>query len=200
MNLKFLYLASTLLLCCGYSVQNTIAVEPFFLKLSEAAIEQTKHKVVYDGSYRQIKYPNGDVPDSIGVCTDVVIRAYRKLGIDLQKLVHEDMTVAFAEYNKRRHSDRIDANIDHRRTPNLETFFTRKGARLPITSNPLDYQTGDIVFWDIAQGHVGIVVNELVMGTSRHYMVHNICCGVEKEDYLFEAKIVGHYRWNGKQN
>jgi uncharacterized protein YijF (DUF1287 family) len=172
--------------------------DEYFQKLSDAAIEQTRHKVVYNGEYRQIKYPNGDVPDSIGVCTDVIIRAYRKVGSDLQQLVHEDMKKAFPEYNKRRRSDRIDANIDHRRTPNLETFLTRRGASLPITDKATDYQPGDIVFWDVAAGHVGLVVNEKVSGTDRYLIVHNICCGVQKVDFLFDAKIVGHYRWKGK--
>jgi uncharacterized protein YijF (DUF1287 family) len=154
--------------------------------------------VVYDGSYVQIKYPNGDVPDNIGVCTDVIIRAYRKLGSDLQVLVHEDIVKNFSIYNKRRKSEIIDANIDHRRTPNLETYFSRQGAALPVSAKESDYQAGDIVFWDVAQGHVGIVVNEKVEGTDRNFIVHNICCGVKKEDFLFGAKILGHYRWKPK--
>ncbi|MFI5203216.1 MAG: DUF1287 domain-containing protein [Flavobacteriales bacterium] len=167
----------------------------FLVRLANGALEQTKQEVTYDGSYYQIKYPGGDVPDSIGVCTDVVIRAYRKVGYDLQKLIHEDMKLAHAEYNKRRYSKKLDTNIDHRRTPNMETFFTRKGAKKPITEKEEDYQPGDLVFWDIAYGHVGVVVNIKVPGTNRYYMVHNICCGNQMEDFLFSAKIVGHYRW-----
>lgn len=165
-------------------------------RLADAAFEQTFKKVKYDGSYFVIPYPNGDVPDSIGVCTDVVIRAYRKTGYDLQQLIHEDMKAAFGVYNKRRRSNKIDSNIDHRRTPNMETFFTRKGAKLAVTSKEEDYQPGDIVFWDVAFGHVGIVVKETVPGTNRHYIVHNICCGNQMEDFLFVPKIIGHYRWD----
>jgi len=181
------------------AVQGPIAIghpTTFLDRLADAAFEQTFKQVKYDGSYFVIKYPNGDVPDSIGVCTDVVIRAYRKTGYDLQKLVHEDMQKAFAVYNKRRKSGKTDSNIDHRRTPNLETFFTRKGAKLPVTNQEKDYQPGDIVFWDVATGHVGIVVKEKVPGTQRHYIVHNICCGNKMEDFLFATKIVGHYRWD----
>lgn len=169
--------------------------DSFTDRLADAAYAQTFKKVKYDGSYYVIKYPGGDVPDSIGVCTDVVIRSYRQTGYDLQKLVHEDMKTAFSVYNKRRKSDRIDRNIDHRRTPNLETFFTRQGAKLPVTDKEEDYKPGDIVFWDVATGHVGIVVKKKVPGTNRHYIVHNICCGNQMEDFLFVPKIVGHYRW-----
>jgi uncharacterized protein YijF (DUF1287 family) len=105
------------------------------------------------------------------------------------------MKIAHAEYNKRRVSKKLDTNIDHRRTPNMQTFFTRKNAVKPITLLEEDYLPGDIVFWDIAYGHVGIVINKKVPGTNRYYMVHNICCGNNMEDYLFAAKIVGHYRW-----
>ncbi len=196
---KFLISTCILFSTCGSrTVYPSIPTDVYFRKLAEAALEQTRHQVKYNGDYRQISYPNGDVPDSLGVCTDVIIRAYRKLGSDLQQLVHEDMLRAFAVYNKRRPSDRIDANIDHRRTPNLETFFTRQNASLPITANGGDYQPGDLVFWDVAQGHVGIVVNEKVGGTGHNYIVHNICCGPRKEDFLFGARITGHYRWKPK--
>lgn len=201
-------LGGTVLLSCFANQENHGAAVPdgndtlpktFLQKFAQAAFEQTHQKVRYDGSYYTIEYPNGDVPDSIGVCTDVVIRAYRKVGYDLQKLVHEDMKRAFAEYNKRRKSDRIDSNIDHRRTPNLQTYFTRQGAKLSVSEKGSDYLPGDIVFWDIAAGHVGVVVNEKVPGTDRYFMVHNICCGNQKEDFLFAAKIVGHYRWDPTQ-
>jgi uncharacterized protein len=168
----------------------------FMDRFAQAAFDQQDQKVTYDGSYFVIKYPGGDVPDSIGVCTDVVIRAYRKVGYDLQKLIHEDMKKDFAAYNRRRKSSKIDSNIDHRRTPNMETFFTRKGAKLPITDKEEDYKPGDIVFWAVATGHVGVVTNLKVPGTNRYYMVHNICCGNQVEDFLFRPKITGHYRWN----
>ena len=165
-------------------------------RFAKAAFDQQDQLVTYDGSYFVIPYPNGDVPDSIGVCTDVVIRAYRKVGYDLQKLIHEDMKKDFAAYNRRRKSDKIDANIDHRRTPNMETFFTRKGAKLTVTKNEEDYKPGDIVFWKVAAGHVGVVTPLKVPGTNRYYVVHNICCGNRVEDFLFTPEITGHYRWN----
>lgn len=182
-------------LAATYLEQPDTIPKTFLTKLADGALAQTKQDVTYDGTYYQIKYPGGDVPDSIGVCTDVVIRAYRKVGYDLQKLIHEDMKTAHAEYNKRRVSKKLDTNIDHRRTPNMQTFFTRKKAVLPITENEEDYQPGDVVFWDIAAGHVGVVVNVKVPGTKRYYIVHNICCGNQMEDFLFSATIVGHYRW-----
>ncbi|HYG49769.1 MAG TPA: DUF1287 domain-containing protein [Flavobacteriales bacterium] len=168
-------------------------------ELVDAVKAQTKDTVVYDGSYYVLKYPGGDVPKGIGVCTDVVIRAYRKIGFDLQQLIHEDMKKAFAEYNRRRKSNRIDASIDHRRTPNMQTFFSRQGAKLPVTEKEEDYLPGDIVFWDVAQGHVGMVVDEKIPGTNRYYIVHNICCGNNMEDFLFGARIVDHYRWSPKK-
>ena len=120
---------------------------PKHLSLSDAALELTKDKVVYDGSYFSINYPNGDVPSGKGVCTDVFIRAYRKLGIDLQKEVHEDMKVNFSKYPKIWGLTTTDKNIDHRRVPNLMTYFKRKGAQKPISQNPKDYLPGDVVAW-----------------------------------------------------
>lgn len=161
-----------------------------------AARNQTLKKVKYDGSYYKIPYPNGDVPDSIGVCTDVVIRAYRSVGYDLQKLIHEDMRKNFEVYKKRRYSAGLDPSIDHRRTPNMETFFTRKGHKLVVSDKATDYAPGDIVFWDVAAGHVGMVVN-VKSGTdsSRFMVIHNIGAGPRMEDFLFRAKITGHYRY-----
>lgn len=165
------------------------------MKLSKAALEHTHQKVRYDGKYFEIAYPNGDVPDSIGVCTDVIIRVYRKFGVDLQKLIHEDMLKAKAAYDRRRKTPKLNASIDHRRTPNMQTFFTRQGAKLPVTKNNADYKPGDMVFWDVAYGHVGFVIHEKVPGTDRPYVVHNIGGGNQKEDFLYGAKIVDHYRW-----
>ncbi len=173
--------------------------DDFFLQLSKAAIEHTKQEVTYNGQYYEIPYPNGDVPSNIGVCTDVIIRVYRKFGVDLQKLVHEDMIKNKAVYDKRRKTDKLNASIDHRRVPNLQTYFTRQGAALPITDKDADYKAGDIVCWDVAAGHIGFVVNEKVPGTTRNYIVHNIGSGNKKEDFLYGAKIVGHYRWKPKK-
>ena len=162
-------------------------------KVVDHAKWQSTQHVTYDGKYIQIPYPNGDVPANIGVCTDVIIRAYRAIGVDLQKLIHEDMLSNKVVYDKRRYSKIVDSNIDHRRTQNMQTYFTRQGAKKPITDN---YLPGDIVFWDVAYGHVGIVVDEKVPGTDRYYVVHNIGSGPKMEDVLYSFKIVDHYRWN----
>lgn len=162
-------------------------------KIVDHAKWQSTQQVTYNGKYVQLKYPGGDVPPNIGVCTDVIIRSYRSIDIDLQKLVHEDILANKVEYDKRMYyGKKIDSNIDHRRTFNLRTFFTRKGAKQPIDS---DYLPGDIVFWDVAAGHVGIVIDIKVPGTNRYYVVHNICCGPKIEDFLYRAKIIDHYRW-----
>jgi uncharacterized protein len=174
--------------------------DDYFIRLSEAAIERTTHKETYDGQYRRIKYPGGDVPDSIGVCTDVIIRSYRKVGSDLQVLIHEDMKKAKAEYDKRRKTERLDPSIDHRRTQNMETFFDRHGGKLPVTNKAEDYLPGDIVFFDVAYGHVGMVVNRRSADNKRYMIVHNIGRGTELEDFLFEARITGHYRWKPATN
>ncbi len=180
-----------LLLFCTLFHQQT----DYFTQLSEAAIERTKHKETYDGRYRAIKYPGGDVPDSIGVCTDLVIRAYRVMGCDLQVLIHEDMQKHKAEYDKRRYTEKLDRNIDHRRTQNMETFFTRHGGKLAISNKPEDYSPGDLVFYDVAYGHVGMVVNRKSSDGKRWMVVHNIGSGSQLEDFLFGAKITGHYCW-----
>ena len=156
---------------------------------------QSTQNVTYDGRYISIAYPNGDVPPTIGVCTDVIIRAYRAIYIDLQQLIHEDMLLAHKTYNKRYFTKNIDKNIDHRRTQNIQTFLHRKKTAIPITNNSADYKPGDLVFWDIANGHVGIVIDKKVPNTNRYYMVHNIGNGPEIEDFLFKATIVDHFRW-----
>jgi hypothetical protein len=165
--------------------------------LSSAALELTKYNVVYDPSYFSIDYPNGDVPKGKGVCTDVIIRAYRKLGIDLQKEVHEDMKANFKIYPKIWGLKRTDKNIDHRRVPNLMTFFSRKGIVKPITKNPEDYKPGDIICWNLggAITHTGIVVNKKSADNKRFMIVHNIGAGQVLQDCLFDFKIIGHYRY-----
>ncbi len=133
----------------------------FSKHLSTAALERTLHLVRYDGSYRRIVYPNGDVPDDVGVCTDVVIRAYRKLGIDLQSDIHQEMKSHFDAFPKNWGLSKPDSNIDHRRVPNLQTLFKRKGVQLAVTDNPEDYVTGDLVTWIVAGNlpHIGVVVD-----------------------------------------
>jgi len=175
--------------------------ETFQLKLSKAAIELTKDKVTYDSSYVSIKYPNGDVPKDKGVCTDVIIRAYRKLGIDLQKEVHEDLKANFSKYPnlKKWGLKKPDTNIDHRRVPNLEVFFERKGEKLTVTKNPSDYKTGDLVTWMIGDKlpHIGIVTHKKSTDGKRNLIVHNVGGGQVLEDCLFSWKIVGHFRYGG---
>ena len=173
--------------------------EGFSERLTEAALERTAHHVAYDGSYRSIGYPNGDVPDDVGVCTDVLIRAYRKLGIDLQKDVHEEMAAHFDAYPKMWGLSRPDPNIDHRRVPNLQTFFSRRGVALPITRDPRDYVAGDLVTWMIPGNlpHIGIVVDRRSDDGGRFLAVHNIGRGPKLEDILFKFPITGHYRYYG---
>ena len=151
----------------------------------------------YDSSYRQIAYPGGDVPLRTGVCTDVVIRAFRKAGIDLQVLVHEDMKRNFAAYPRTWGLTRPDTNIDHRRVPNLATFFRRRGGALAVTRKGADYKPGDVVTWRLSSGvpHIGLVSDVRVPGTDRHQVVHNIGAGAQSEDVLFAYELTGHYRY-----
>ncbi|MEX1347721.1 MAG: DUF1287 domain-containing protein [Desulfobacterales bacterium] len=174
----------------------------FSKNLSQAAIERTQHTVRYDERYRKISYPNGDVPDYIGVCTDVVIRSYRKLGIDLQKDIHEDMRHHFDKYPKLWGLSKPDPNIDHRRVPNMQTLFKRKGVLLPITKNPNDYVAGDIVTWMLAGNlpHIGIVIGSRSEDNRKPLIVHNVGSGVVAEDILFDYQITGHYRYYGTLN
>ncbi len=179
----------------NYSYNNTFAS-----KLSNAALSRLRSRVRYDGSYVKIAYPWGDVPANMGVCTDVVIRSYRKLGIDLQQQVHRDMSRAFNAYPRvaKWKLSRPDTNIDHRRVYNLRAFFARQGAALPVTRNPNDYKPGDLVTWMVGPGlpHIGIVVDKPSRADPRRKMiVHNIANGPEMEDILFRFPITGHYRY-----
>jgi len=165
-------------------------------RLVAAAVAQTGSKVNYDGSYRSIPYPGGDVPETIGVCTDVVIRAYRHVGVDLQVKVHEDMKRAFKAYPQLWGLSRPDPSIDHRRVPNLQTFFQRAGAELPVSGDPRVYRAGDLVTWMLPGNapHVGVVIGEK-SATDTPLVVHNIGRGPEVEDILFRYPITGHYRY-----
>jgi uncharacterized protein YijF (DUF1287 family) len=175
--------------------------QAFLEKLSAAALERTHHVVRYDPKYVRIPYPGGDVPVDTGVCSDEVIRAYRALGIDLQKEVHEDMSSNFSAYpNQRRWMlAHPDSNIDHRRVPNLMVFFSRKGSSLPISTLAEDYGPGELVTWDLGGGvpHIGIVVERKSLQSGRYMVVHNIGAGPKMEDVLFSWKITGHYRYFG---
>jgi uncharacterized protein len=182
-------------------ISNSSFQQEILRRLVTAAIERTAHSVRYDPSYVRIPYPGGDVPTNTGVCTDEVIRAYRALGIDLQKEVHEDMVQNFAAYprNWRRLLARTDSNIDHRRVPNLIVFFHRKGQTLPINNSAETYSPGDLVTWDLGGGvpHIGIVVDRKSRQTGRYMIVHNIGQGPKMEDVLFNWKITGHFRYFG---
>jgi uncharacterized protein YijF (DUF1287 family) len=183
----------TVLLSAGVSAQET----DFYKKLSNAAIELTRDKVIYDPSYYTIPYPNGDVPAGKGVCTDVIIRAYRKLGIDLQKKIHEDMRANFGKYPKKWGMKSTDRNIDHRRVPNQATFFSRFGTVKKISEKGEDYLPGDIVTWDLGGGitHIGIVTDRKTSDKKRPLIVHNIGQGQVLQDCLFSFKITGHYTY-----
>ena len=166
-------------------------------KISKAALELTQQSVVYDGSYYSMPYPNGDVPEGIGVCTDVVIRTYRANGLDLQKEVHEDMSTNFNLYPNKWGLTRPDSNIDHRRVPNLMVYLERQDAKRPISNKGSDYLPGDIVAWNLGGGttHIGMVVNRLSNNKKRYQIVHNIGGGQVLEDCLFDFDIIGHYRF-----
>lgn len=172
----------------------------FTNNLSSAALGRLKHRVRYDGSYVKIGYPWGDVPANMGVCTDVVIRSYRKLGIDLQQQIHRDMSYAFNAYPNlsKWGLSRPDKNIDHRRVYNMQAFFKRQGAALPVTRNPKNYKPGDLVTWMVGPTfpHIGVVVNKRSKADPNRFMiVHNIANGPELEDILFRFPITGHYRY-----
>ena len=170
--------------------------------LVAAARGRLKATVRYDGQYRGIDYPNGDVPANIGVCTDVIIRTYRAaFGFDLQKAVHEDMRENFSAYPTHWGLRRPDKNIDHRRVPNLEVYLTRAGHDLPITRLAAEYQPGDIVSWRLDGGsgrggvpHIGIVSDRL-SSRGTPLIIHNIGQGPEESDMLFDHTIKGHFRF-----
>jgi uncharacterized protein YijF (DUF1287 family) len=165
--------------------------------LIEAARQQTRTPAVYDGSYVRIAYPLGDVPADRGVCTDVIIRAYRALGIDLQVLVHEDMRGNFAQYPRHWGLNRPDPNIDHRRVPNLQRFFERAGAQIGGATAAADYVAGDLVTWRLPGNlpHIGIVSDRRDPTSGRPLIIHNIGAGPVEDDILFAHPITGHYRY-----
>jgi uncharacterized protein len=175
--------------------------QDFLKRFVAAAIERTHHSVRYVAGYVKIPYPGGDVPADTGVCSDEVIRAFRALGVDLQKEVHEDMKHSFSLYPHpiKWLALRPDANIDHRRVPNLMVFFSRKGESLPLTHRAEDYAPGELVSWDLGGNvpHIGIVVDRRSLSSGRYMIVHNVGQGPKMEDVLFAWKITGHYRYFG---
>jgi uncharacterized protein YijF (DUF1287 family) len=193
MILKKLLLMSLFLLS-----QNSFS-QDFELDLVQAALERTNHNVRYDGRYISIPYPNGDVPENIGVCTDVIVRTYRAIGTDLQQLVHEDMVANFEAYPSKRiwGQNRTDKNIDHRRVPNLQTFLSRQGEKLVISSKASNYKAGNIVTWMLPGNlpHIGLITNKISVLTGNPMVVHNIGAGPKLDDVLFSYKITGHYRY-----
>lgn len=182
---------------------STIHASEFNKDIVLSLVERTTHKVIYDGSYVSIAYPNGDVPKGTGVCTDVIIRAYRTIGTDLQKLVHEDMNANFLLYPSKRiwGLNSTDRNIDHRRVPNLQTYFKRHGITLPISTNKADYNVGDIVTWMLPGNlpHIGMVIDQVNSETGNKMIVHNIGRGPKAEDIIFDYKITGHYRFEPRK-
>lgn len=183
------------------SAHNSSAIDIFSKSLAKSALARTKHQVRYDPAYRSIAFPNGDVPADTGVCTDVVIRSYRTLGIDLQERVHRDMKTHFGHYPSKRiwGLTKPDTNIDHRRVPNLQVFFERHGKSLPTEKNPELYQPGDLVTWMLPGNlpHIGIVSDEVSSTSGLPLIVHNIGSGPKLEDMIFDYKITGHYRYSG---
>ena len=186
-------------------------MQGFAHKLSKAALVRTSASVTYDPAYVSIPYPKGDVPAHTGVCSDVIIRAYRAVGIDLQELVHKDMRRAFGKYPRRWGLKRTDRNIDHRRVPNLRVFFKRRGKSLKITNKAANFKPGDLVTWDLSGSktsslthtklpHIGIVSEKASADGARPLMVHNIGAGPKLEDMLFDYKITGHYRYHPDQS
>lgn len=169
---------------------------PQLKQMLAGAIAQAGVTTGYDPAYVALDYPGGDVPETTGVCSDVVVRAFRKAGVDLQKEVHEDMKAARSEYSNRWGANKPDRNIDHRRVLNLMTYFTRQGKSLPISSSAADYQPGDIVAWELTNGidHIGIVTNLQSASEDSYLIVHNIGAGARIEDVLFAWTIKGHYR------
>ena len=201
--MKIFYIIS-LIVCISCNNKNNTSIEIADSQKRDfvrAVLERTKYNISYDGRYFNIDYPNGDIPEYLGVCTDVVIRAYRKIGIDLQKLIHEDIIRNFSSYPIKKNwptQHRADSNIDHRRVPNLEYFFSQHGKSLPISNNKMDYLPGDIITWDLrgsSPWHIGIVTNQYSSRTNNPLIVHNIGEGPILDDVIFKFPIRGHYRF-----
>jgi uncharacterized protein len=169
-------------------------------RLAAAALHYTQNTVTNDLSYYQIDYPNGDIPASKGVAADVIVRCYRKLGIDLQEQVHNDMVAGFRDYPGLWNATKPDTNIDHRRIPNLNRFFEHKGEKLVLSRNAADYQAGDVVVWSLgktSEPHIGIAVPGPGDRSHEMWVVHQLGSGVKWENALFDNKIEGHYRYSG---
>lgn len=176
----------------------TVAIDsPTIRRVVEDAIEQTTYTLYYDPSYVKLDYPGGDVPRERGACTDVIIRAFRKADVDLQKEIHEDMARSFSAYPQKWGLARPDRNIDHRRVPNMMTYFARQRKSVAISAEPKDYLPGDVVAWDLGGGvtHIGLVTNIMAENRDGFLLAHNIGAGARIEDILFSWRIIGHYRF-----
>ncbi len=173
------------------------AASPRAKALIAAARKQIGVTVAYDPAYTPLSFPGGDVPRAKGVCTDVVVRAYRDaFGIDLQQEVHQDMAGHFAGYPKIWGLKQPDASIDHRRVPNLATFWTRSRSRLPIPARPADWQPGDLftMMIDKQHPHTGIISDRLA-DNGNPLVIHNIGQGTHEQDWLFAWPLTGRFRW-----
>lgn len=180
------------MILCAVNVQISSAIAANLVDAARAQIGVTKS---YDPAYRKLGYPGGDVPKETGVCSDVVVRAFRAMKIDLQKEVHEDMEKSFDQYPRKWGLKRPDSNIDHRRVPNLITYFKRQGWSVPVSAKAADFKPGDMVAWDLGGSvtHIGIVSDRRSTdGTP--LLIHNIGQGVQEEDILFRHEMIGHYR------
>ena len=191
------------------------ASKTFAARLVEAARARVGQTVLYDASYVSLKYPGGDVPNDRGVCTDVIVRSYRALGVDLQMLIHEDMRRAFSKYPRRWGLKRTDRNIDHRRVPNMRVYFNRNGTAMSVSADANAYKPGDLVTWDLRAPysaaeagarpskrtsfartpHIGIVSDRRSADGKRPLIIHNIGFGTLEGDMLFSYRITGHYRF-----
>ena len=193
----FFGLAATLILLVASN--SNAESSPEVSRLLQNARSQIGQTLHYDGSYRALAYPGGDVPLDRGVCTDVLIRSYRKLGVDLQKLVHEDMGSHFAQYPSRKiwKLSKPDRNIDHRRVPNLQIFFKRHGTAFGVDLEGHPPQPGDLLTWELPGNlpHIGIVSDRKVNGDSAFLVIHNIGEGTKEEAVINRYKLTGHYRY-----
>ena len=186
--------AVAIALLTGAGLAQERPASPVRLELAKAAEAQVGVTLTYDPSYVVIDYPGGDVPRDRGVCSDVVVRAFRQAGIDLQVAVHEDMKRSFASYPQLWGLRRPDPNIDHRRVPNLMTWFRRQGKSL---AGEAPFEPGDVVAWRLSNGllHVGMVSRQRPPEGRGYQVVHNIGAGARLEDVLHAFEIIGHYRW-----
>jgi hypothetical protein len=183
------------LLVAAANARASFAPAEVRVRIAHAAAQQVGITMGYDPSYVQLRYPGGDVERHTGVCADVVVRSLRAIGVDLQREVHEDMRGAFGKYPRMWGLRKPDANIDHRRVPNLMTFFARRGKSLALDA--ASFEAGDVVAWRLSNGlyHIGVIANARVADGTRPLVVHNIGRGAQEEDVLTAFTIIGHYRW-----